>query len=149
MSSNKDDWGGWPLGHPETLDESKTFTVRLGGPSPTPGSPDAKIRGCLCPGLVGDEVNGRPGYTIDEDCPYHGKKARDGIPKPLMELGEAFLETIAHSDDLSPEVQELFTGAVSGELAHYRSLTKGASFGGPFGVKERYQNAWPHEREKD
>lgn len=46
-----------------------------------PGSPEAKVAGCLCP--VIDNGRGRgymgiPGvYVMREDCPMHGREARE------------------------------------------------------------------------
>jgi hypothetical protein len=54
-------------------------TPRLGRAIPTPGSPDAKRRGCLCPrldnthgaGLIAASGDSETSFWVTDDCPLH------------------------------------------------------------------------------
>lgn len=71
---------------------SDDFLVQHGGFGPIPGSDEAKKEGCICPGQVGDfDCWGRTGgFTVDNNCPLHGKQAR---LFNLMEARASWAET--------------------------------------------------------
>jgi len=57
--------------------EVKRFIVLHDGPNPIPGTEEARLKGCICPGKIGDKDRwGFEGYTVDELCPLHGREAR-------------------------------------------------------------------------
>ena len=54
------------------------YVVSHGGPGPIPASDEAKAKGCTCLGQIDDlDRWGRlGGFTVDNQCPIHGKEAR-------------------------------------------------------------------------